>query len=359
MKFIKIIKTVFVIFFCLQIASTIFIALSSQPAQAEENPVPLNFTPQITIPLDGLNQNSIPVGKYRPDTGVMSSDLLAKYVKGFYTYGLSIAGILAAVVLRAGGILWLTSAGNDSRISQAKELIIGSVTGMIILFCSWILLNTINPDLIKLQPIDMKVVKKIEYCCHATQGNVVMEEGGKCPESSKKCEGEEQCYNGGNHTGKANSFSCIDIKKYFCCEYWEYNNDDKKYCTSVNIGQSCPTPQTNYSYHTSYNQYCEQRYTIQSSCLSNCVDKDRGTACGPGFCYNDICWYGKGKEGEPCGDRKDATCFPGTITDPCPEYYGHNFAKAGTIWYLIPTLYNRGRDCGSGLYCCTPTPRDE
>jgi len=167
MKALKILKITFAIFFVLQIASTIFLAASFQPVLAEENPIPLNFTPQVKIPKSDLDQNTIPVGEYLPDKGVMRSDLLVKYVKAFYGYGLSIAGILAAIVLMAGGILWLTSAGNDSRISQAKELIIGSVTGLVILFCSWIILNTINPDLVKLRPIETQVIDKLKYgdCC--------------------------------------------------------------------------------------------------------------------------------------------------------------------------------------------------
>ncbi len=358
MKTIKILKTLLAVVFILQITSTIFLAVSFSPAKAaDKNPIPLNFSPQVKIPNSDFDQNSIPVGVYKPETGEMSSDLLAKYVKAFYGYGLSIAGILATIVLMAGGVLWLTSAGNDTRIGQAKELIIGSVTGMIILFCSWILFNTINPDLLKLKPIDMQVIRKMDYCCHPTGGNLVMmENGGQCPEGSTKCSDNEECINSGDHTKGANSFGCIDSSKYFCCEY---NGPTNKYCTSVYVGESCPPPPSSYSYSQSYNQYCDQRHIAAGSCLSNCEGKNRGASCGPGFCYNENCWYGVGKEGKPCGDRKDAVCFPGTITDPCPDYYGHNFAKAGTLFYLVPTLYNRGRDCGSGLYCCAPTPGSE
>jgi len=87
---------------------------------------------------------------------------LAEYVVGLYNYGLAIAGILAAIILMAGGVLWLVSGGDASRITQAKELIIGSVTGLIILVSAYVLLGQINPDLNQLKPLTVGTIKALE-----------------------------------------------------------------------------------------------------------------------------------------------------------------------------------------------------
>ena len=85
---------------------------------------------------------------------------IGEYINGIYKYGINIAGILAAIVLMAGGLLWLISGGDASKITQAKNLIIGSITGLVILMCSYILLTQINPDLVKMTPISIGTINK-------------------------------------------------------------------------------------------------------------------------------------------------------------------------------------------------------
>jgi len=92
---------------------------------------------------------------------------LSEYVINIYDYGVKIAGILAALVLMAGGILWLVSGGDSSKITQAKELIIGAISGLVILLSSYIILAQINPDLINFQPITLGRLEKIDGLAQA------------------------------------------------------------------------------------------------------------------------------------------------------------------------------------------------
>ncbi|MDP2944700.1 MAG: hypothetical protein Q8N57_04025 [bacterium] len=84
---------------------------------------------------------------------------LGQYIIAIYNYGLSVAGILAAIVLMAGGVLWLISGGDASKVTQAKELIVGSVVGLIILASSYIILTQINPDLVKFKAISIGTIR--------------------------------------------------------------------------------------------------------------------------------------------------------------------------------------------------------
>ncbi len=68
----------------------------------------------------------------------------------FYNYLISIAGIIALAALIVGGILYLTSAGKPEQIDRAKKQILGAFLGIIILFSSYLILRTINPELVKL-----------------------------------------------------------------------------------------------------------------------------------------------------------------------------------------------------------------
>lgn len=81
---------------------------------------------------------------------------IAGQIANFYTWALEIGALVALLVLIYGGIVYTTSAGNASRISEAKEWVFGALIGLFILFGSFLILNTINPELIKLK--DLKLI---------------------------------------------------------------------------------------------------------------------------------------------------------------------------------------------------------
>jgi len=141
---------------CCQSTNVTYVKPAPTPAQ------PKFIVPELSIAIPGLKSFSSSSIEYiANDDGSFSVSIpwLAQYIKAFYNYGLSIIGILAALVMIAGGILWLISAGNDSKITKAKELIIGSVSGIIIFAASYLILIQINPDLIENKSIVLGSVK--------------------------------------------------------------------------------------------------------------------------------------------------------------------------------------------------------
>lgn len=115
---------------------------------------PILFKPQVGIP--GSNFKS--EGSFSMTEG--STSYIGQYISAFYKYAQRIVGIVAVIVLMIGGIIWLTSGGNPSKIGQAKDLMTGSIVGMTLLLGSWILLNTVNPDLIKFKVQTVKSIKE-------------------------------------------------------------------------------------------------------------------------------------------------------------------------------------------------------
>jgi hypothetical protein len=118
--------------------------------------------PELQIPLPTLKLSEATCVNRGDGTSQCQIPWISEYILAVYNYGLSIAGILAAIMLMAGGALWLVSGGDVSKITQAKELIVGSITGVVILFSSYIILMEINPDLTKFYPITIGTIKKME-----------------------------------------------------------------------------------------------------------------------------------------------------------------------------------------------------
>jgi len=229
------------IFFTLQIIGATVILSCPLPALAQSKSDSVNslqFTPQVTIPNSTFNSGaSTSVGTYNSATGKIDSTLLAKYIGAIYNYSLAIAGILATIMLMAAGVIWLTSGGDSGKVSQAKELISGSIAGLIILVVSWVILNTINPDLVNLKAVSTTNLVKtdISYlvCCSPTTGELkypikivngkkIATDGSlagkeiKCSGQSTTCSGKEVC-----KLSTDNKYACF--RDSICCNCQRWN----------------------------------------------------------------------------------------------------------------------------------------
>lgn len=50
---------------------------------------------------------------------------------------LGILGIVAVVIIVAGGFTWMTAAGNEDKVGTAKKMISQGVIGLVIVFAAW------------------------------------------------------------------------------------------------------------------------------------------------------------------------------------------------------------------------------
>jgi hypothetical protein len=341
-------------FLVLVISSLIFstLALSVQA----QTPTPLNFKPEISIPNSDFDKTkSIDVGAYTETKkdgiviGKMSSDLLSKYIKALYDYGLAIVGILATVVLMGGGLLWLTSRGDSGQVTKAKEMIIGSITGMVILFSAWIILNTVNPALLEFKKIETVVVAKMEFgCCDKAK------ESGKAEMTYKK-------YCSGNLYTNKRLTERNKCEEEGCCIITGKGKEKADFC-GITTDIDCKAMAKQQALMTN-NQYT---YTIESntcaispkcdeSITASCIGVKNATPgptklfdtdytgqtynipYRPFWCYNEKFYLDNyAKVGEPCGNDPNSKCQSGSNAYRC----------AGDLSFL------NARICGGLDACC-------
>jgi hypothetical protein len=108
----------------------------------------LNLTPAKQIKCENTANNTI-----------CSIPWIGEYIAGIYRYAIGIVGILSAVVLMVGGVLWIVAGGNATMIGEAKSWITASLTGLIIALCSYLILYQVNPALTIFQPLKVALVK--------------------------------------------------------------------------------------------------------------------------------------------------------------------------------------------------------
>jgi hypothetical protein len=93
-----------------------------------------------------LNYPRLPLGP-----NIQDNTTFPQLIAYLFNAAVWIAGALGMLSIVIAGLSILTAAGNPSAISDAKDRIFGSFLGIALLFCSFILLQTINPSLVNLQ----------------------------------------------------------------------------------------------------------------------------------------------------------------------------------------------------------------
>jgi len=319
------------------LSAYLFIGLNlASPVLAADE---VKFTPQIGIPGSEFQQGvSTTVGTISSTTA--TSDLLARYVAAFYKWGLSIVGVLAVLMLMAGGLMWLSSGGDSGRIGSAKKMIEGSLLGTFLLLGAYFFLNTINPDLTKLPVLTIETVKKVAeselICCDPTKGET------RIP--IKIVDGKNIATNGaliGKEVTCGNNVS-ICYSGDACLK--DSSPTDPKYkCFTDNWSCVCKVP----GIVADYTNYCQDN-TTKEGCNSWCKDKANFisgyqtfiTAASTNQCYSDNLSYPK--PGASCGSRPSATCRPkGDLAKDalkCPDGSSHDWLGA--------------ESCAPGYFCC-------
>ncbi len=94
------------------------------------------FASALEYPFGGLEENPHP----------------GAYIRALFIWSLGIVGVMAVTFIAIGGFLYLVG-----KAEQGKEYIFSSLLGLLLLFGSWLILYTINPDLVDLSGPDLEM----------------------------------------------------------------------------------------------------------------------------------------------------------------------------------------------------------
>lgn len=78
-----------------------------------------------------------------------SSPTVGGYLSSIYILGIGLAGVLAVLMIVIGGIQYIGSGMSPSAKEDAKGRITSAILGLLLALLSYIILNAINPDLLK------------------------------------------------------------------------------------------------------------------------------------------------------------------------------------------------------------------
>lgn len=85
--------------------------------------------------------------EYGTFTGLGTKDL-REGVMAIVNVLLGFLGIVAIIIILYGGFVWLTSAGNEDKVGQAKKIITAGIIGLVIIFISYAIATFVITELI-------------------------------------------------------------------------------------------------------------------------------------------------------------------------------------------------------------------
>lgn len=98
----------------------------------------LLFVVVVPVVVDGQNQGGSgienPIGKTTVEGIIVA---IVKWLAG-------LAGALAILALVWGGIMYIVSLGDDSRVNKAKSIIMWAIVGIAVVILSYVMLNIVS-----------------------------------------------------------------------------------------------------------------------------------------------------------------------------------------------------------------------
>jgi len=214
---------------------------------------------------------------------------ISQYIVAVYNYGLTVVGIIAVLVLMAAGLLWIVSAGDSEKINKAKQLIVGSITGILLMISMNLFLAFINPDLVKMKSITLdKINEKLDSLATSKNNSTI--------ESYKNagCATDEELKNG------------VDV---YATGYYKpaYKPEDPNFLCVVAMQCSCPngqdtTKNCDHLYGKSFPNYrpCKSfdSKTAYRNMTASGSEPKIGDIAGPNNCSNlpkgsSVCFKGQ------------------------------------------------------------------
>lgn len=148
------------------IASTAFCVQPLHAADPIGNDKPREIVIGVAIP--GMPQHNCKDAiNVDPKTNLPKTCVadFTEYVSWFYRFFAGVVGMLAAVMVLYGGYQWMTAGGNASHVQQAKTTMYSSLIAIVLTLGTYLILNTINPQLTNLSVRGITNVKQIGETC--------------------------------------------------------------------------------------------------------------------------------------------------------------------------------------------------
>lgn len=108
-----------------------------------------------------------------------ASDDLYNCINKLYKFAIAFSSVGAVFMIVVAGYLYMASDGNEENVRKAKDILISSITALVILLVTFILLREINPELVKFKIIQPPSITAIPGSSGTVGGGVLARGSGR------------------------------------------------------------------------------------------------------------------------------------------------------------------------------------
>lgn len=98
------------------------------------------------VPVQAVDETTLGVD-YAEETGLSDQDPRTT-IANIINVVLGFLAILAVVIILIGGFKWMTAAGNEDKVGEAKKIIVAGIIGLVIILASWGIANFVLTSLL-------------------------------------------------------------------------------------------------------------------------------------------------------------------------------------------------------------------
>lgn len=125
--------------------------------------------------------------------GYTVSGNVGEYINTVITWLLNAGIIIVIVMVMIGGLEYTLGAAQEEMVGKGKKRIKDAITGLVLLMCSYVILFTVNPYLIRMQLPQYPMVKRVDLidnaACETLQDEYTLKtiDGKDIADADKKC----------------------------------------------------------------------------------------------------------------------------------------------------------------------------
>ena len=81
------------------------------------------------------------------DVGLGQTSDLKSTIANIINIVLGFLGIVAVIIILAGGFKWMTAGGNEEKVAEARQMIIQGIIGLVVIFAAWAIASFVIANL--------------------------------------------------------------------------------------------------------------------------------------------------------------------------------------------------------------------
>lgn len=87
------------------------------------------------------------------NVGVQSTRNLKDTIAQIINIILGFLGVIAVIIILAGGFKWMTAGGNEDKVAESRKMIVQGVIGLVVIFAAWAIASFVINQLRDVQGI--------------------------------------------------------------------------------------------------------------------------------------------------------------------------------------------------------------